>query len=199
MFLIVSSKTVQVETEIKLRLPQGAAAGCTLLAAHGYGVRAPRALEVDQLYDRPDGELKTSGRVLRLRSAGGRWLLTYKGPAQEGPHKSRQEIELAVEDGAAMEKVLFALGYQRAFRYEKFRTVYAREGEPGIVTLDETPIGDFLELEGPPEWIDRTTVQLGFSQMDHVLLTYAALYAEHQKKDPCLPGDMVFRSASRTT
>ena len=28
--------------------------------------------------------------------------------------------------------------------------------EPGVIELDETPAGDFLELEGPPEWIDAT-------------------------------------------
>lgn len=199
MALIVSSETMQVETEIKLRLSQGAAAARPMLEALGYRVRSPRVLEVDQLYDRPDGELKASGRLLRLRSAGGRWLLTYKGPAHEGPYKSRQEIEVAVEDGAAMEEILLALGYEPGFRYEKFRTVYSRGREPGVITLDETPIGDFLELEGPPDWIDGTTAKLGFSKADYVLSTYAALYAEHQQTHPGTSGNMLFPAGERGT
>ena len=47
---------------------------------------------------------------------------------------------------------------------------------PGVVTLDETPIGWFLELEGSPDWIDKTARQLGFSEEDYVILSYAALY-----------------------
>ena len=57
------------------------------------------------------------------------------------------------------ETVLSRLGYQRAFRYEKFRTKYSA-GE-GLITVDETPVGIFLELEGPGYWIDETATRLG--------------------------------------
>jgi adenylate cyclase class 2 len=97
-----------------------------------------------------------------------------------------------------MEQILLALGYLPQFRYEKYRTTFEREGEPGIITLDETPIGDFLELEGPAEWIDRTTVKLGFLKTDHLLSSYAALYDEYQKKHPTFPRNMVYLQSDST-
>jgi adenylate cyclase class 2 len=186
-----------VETEIKLRLPQGPEHARNMLEQHGFRAISPRQLEIDQLFDQPTSELRQTGRVLRLRSTGGRWLLTYKGPvekAMEGQtgHKSREEIETEVSDGPAFEHILRSLGYQPVWCYEKFRTIYKTSGEPGIVAVDETPIGDFMELEGPSYWIDQTAERLGFSARDYVTLSYAALYAEHRQKDQTVPRDMQF-------
>ena len=185
------------ETEIKLRLPGGAAAARVLLDRLGYHAQAPRELEVNQLYDH-DGELQASDRVLRLRSLGEKWTITYKGPAVDGPHKSREELELRIGDGPAMEQILRALGYRPEFRYEKYRTIFERLGEPGVIMLDETPMGDFLELEGLGEWIDRTTLKLGFLTKDYILSTYPVLYEEYRKKDASLPRNMVFLQTDGT-
>jgi adenylate cyclase, class 2 len=183
-----------VETEIKLRLPQGPEHARALLEQHGFRPTVARQLEIDQTFDLPSGELRQSGRLLRLRSAGGRWLVTYKGPVDGGSHKSREEIETDVTDGLAFDQILAALGYQPSFAYEKFRTVFKAPGDEGIVTLDETPIGDFLELEGPGYWIDRTAQQLGFRPADYITSSYAALYEEHRKTHGTVPRDMKFQS-----
>ncbi len=58
--------------------------------------------------------------------------------------------------------------------------------------LDETPVGVFLELEGPPEWIDRTAGTLGFSEGDYITLSYLEL---HRRVTGGETGDMVFGSA----
>ena len=111
-----------VETEIKLRLPQGPERASALLEQHGFQVTGPRQLETNQTFDLPTAELRQSGRLLRLRSTGGRWIVTYKGPAAAGDkHKSREEIEAAVSDGVAFAQILAALGYRPSFAYEKFR------------------------------------------------------------------------------
>ena len=125
--------------------------------------------------------MRQSGRLLRLRSAGGRWTVTYKGPADQATHKSREEIETDVSDGPAFAQILAALGYQPSFAYEKFRTTFAIAGEEGIVTLDETPIGDFLELEGPGYWIDQTALRLGFEPADYITSSYPVLYEEYRQ------------------
>ena len=79
-----------------------------------------------------------------------------KGRRAPARSKSREEIETELADGAAFEAILAALGYSRTFRYEKYRTkfVSASRTGSGLITLDETPIGSFLELEGPEYWID---------------------------------------------
>jgi adenylate cyclase, class 2 len=181
-----------VETEIKLRLPHGPDHARALLEQHGFRATGPRQLETNQTFDLPAHELRQSGRLLRLRSARGQWTVTYKGPADSATYKSREEIEADVSDGAAFAQILEALGYQRSFAYEKFRTTFTAPGEEGIVTLDETPIGDFLELEGPAYWIDQTAGRLGFGAGDYVTSSYAALYEEHRRTHETVPRDMKF-------
>jgi adenylate cyclase, class 2 len=187
-----------VEIEIKLRVEGGVRAAADLLAKHGYQARKPRTLQADQLFDLEDNALRESGRLLRLRLAGGASTLTYKGPPMAGPHKSREELETQVEDSDALRSIFLRLGYRPGFRYEKYRTVFQRPGEgSGEIGLDETPIGVFLELEGPADWIDRTAQRLGFSSADYITTSYGSLYREYLKLHGG-PADMVFVETAPT-
>jgi adenylate cyclase class 2 len=193
--------TGPIETEIKLPMPDGAAAANLLIEAHGYRVTAPRILQVDQVFDFPDRALRQSGRLLRVRSEGGldgAAILTFKGPVISGsPHKSREELETSAANRATLERILERLGFVPSFRYEKYRTTFrasaeSREGpETGLIALDETPIGVFLELEGPAYWIDRTALQFGFAPKDYVTASYAALYRDYLTSHSS-PSDMIF-------
>ena len=197
-----------IETEIKLHLPSGAPSTRRLLEQHGFRETSPRQLEVDQVYDLPSGELRLSARLLRLRHAGNVWTLTFKGPPSPGRHKSREEIETTLADGTSFEAVLAGLGYVPTFRYEKYRTKFklpvsesgsGTSATDGLVTLDETPIGAYLELEGPAHWIDQTALGLGFPADAYITRSYAALYQEYQQAHPDAPGNMTFLSPPRST
>jgi adenylate cyclase, class 2 len=91
-------------------------------------------------------------------------------------------------------KILEQLGYRPSFRYEKYRTEFRRDDEAGVVTLDETPIGNFLELEGGGEWIDQTAQKLGFLPKDYVLESYGRLYLAECERRGVQPSHMVFAS-----
>src|SRR4051812_7300144 len=96
-----------VEIEVKLRLPKGAQHAKGLLEQHGLRATGPRELETDQTFDLPTGELRQTSRLLRLRSAGSQWTVTYKGPPDaSSQHKSREEIETQVSDGASFVQIL---------------------------------------------------------------------------------------------
>lgn len=183
------------ETEIKLRV-HSARYATTLLASRGFAVSKPRHFESNVLLDTEANQLRESGKLLRLRSAGGKAILTYKGVASSGRHKIREEVEVGVEDFSATRHILERLGFRAKFRYEKFRTEYRRPGEPGVVVLDETPIGDFLELEGPPEWIDSTAHSLGFDDSQFLTASYGRLYLEWCAERQVTPADMVFPAAA---
>jgi len=115
-----------------------------------------------------------------------------KGPVlSAGPHKSREELETSAADGNTLEQILGRLGFVPSFRYEKYRTTFQAPAEPGLVALDETPIGVFLELEGPAYWIDDAAQRLGFAPRDYVIASYAALYRAFLKSHPG-PPDMLF-------
>jgi adenylate cyclase, class 2 len=179
------------ETEIKLAYRGTAEAARTMIEQHGYSLIEPRTLESDQLFDRAE-ELRASDRLLRLRRSGNKTTVTYKGPGLRERHKSREEIEFDVSDAAAFTLVLERLGYHPGFRYEKYRTKFAAAGEPGLITIDETPIGIYLELEGEPDWIDQTAARLGHINTQYLTCSYASLYREYLQTNPLAPKNMVF-------
>lgn len=185
------------ETEIKLRWNGAAQEARGLIKRHGYGVSSPRTLESDQLFDLPSAALQQSDRILRLRNTAStegtkRAMVTYKGPATRDGYKSREEIEFDVSDPGAFTLVLHRLGYQPTFRYEKYRTEFRAAAEPGLITIDETPIGVYLELEGPTDWIDSTAARLGLPTAQFLTVSYAALYHDYRQQHPEAPHDMTF-------
>ena len=107
----------------------------------------PRVHEVNLRFDRPDGELRNSFRVLRLRQDDIA-RFTFKGPSVEnkGGILSRQEIEFEVGDFDSAKQFLEAVGFQVVVFYEKFRTTY--ELNDTHIMLDELPYGSFIEIEG---------------------------------------------------
>lgn len=106
----------------------------------------PRLHETNLRFDTPERELSSSARVLRLRMDTAP-RLTYKGPGQEHQGAQlRQELEFTVGDYEMARALFEALGYEVMVIYEKFRTTYSLRGI--LVTLDEMPFGNFIEIEG---------------------------------------------------
>jgi adenylate cyclase class 2 len=166
-----------VETEIKFRLDDLARFAGRLPAA-GFTLKTPRSFESNTLYDTPDRRMRARTEILRIRSYAGRWLLTHKCLPDAGPgedtHKHRIETETEVSDGDALARVFVSLGLVPAFRYEKWRTEWSA-GE-GHCVIDETPIGNYAELEGPAEWIDQAAARLGVEPRQYITLSYGRLF-----------------------
>ena len=181
------------EVEVKIRCDDHASIRDRLEKA-GFKISVPRQWEANQVFDTAGQTLRHSDMLLRLRQAGEKCVITWKGPSESGPHKSRPELETSIGSVSILTRILEKLAYRRTFRYEKYRTEYSQAGKGGVITVDETPIGGFLELEGPSEWIDETAAHFGFSQQDYILESYGALYLEHCRKHGLEPGDMVFPS-----
>jgi adenylate cyclase, class 2 len=89
-------------------------------------------------------------------------------------------------------KMVETLGFVLKWRYEKFRTTYRRAEEKGKILLDETPIGNFVELEGSPAWIDATATKLGFDRSNYIKDSYRELFIKYQRTQPNPPEHMVF-------
>ncbi len=137
---------------------------------------------------------------MRLRLEGRRSRLTFKGPRlNNGRFKERLEIETEVRDGLEAGRILQALGLRDAFRYEKFRTVYRRRGDSdhAEVAYDETPIGTYLELEGPRRWIDEVARALGFGRREYITASYGRLYLEWCQAQGKEPTNMVFAAGGK--
>jgi adenylate cyclase class 2 len=144
------------------------------------------------VFDTVELALRGERKLLRLREYGEERILTYEGPPEDGPHKVREEIETRVTDAAAMRQLLARLGYQVVFRYEKYRAEYEADG--GMAVVDETPVGNFIELEGEAEWIDRKAGEMGFTAADYITLSYGSLYLDWCARQGLEPGHMEFSS-----
>ena len=181
-------------TETELKIPVGDLADVrSRLALRNAEQIHPPERETNILVDTDHGDLARSGRVLRLREIGDRRRLTLKGPATfQGPIKSREELEVEIGDLAITATILLRLGYSPVFRYEKERETW--QDGPITVTLDHTPMGDFVELEGPPDRLAEAARLLGLDADAAVRGSYPALWREHRDRHPGLdlPRDMVF-------
>ena len=175
-----------VENEIKLEMA-GPQAARQAVASLGARLVRRRHLEDNLLLDDPARSLRASGRILRLRRTDGGSVVTYKGPRLEVDRiKARQEIEVGVAAADAMEALFAGIGFAPVFRYQKYRETY-RWHQVEIV-IDETPVGTFLEIEGPVAAIHEAARALGYGPDDYVLDSYATLFFARGGQ-----GDMVFR------
>jgi len=181
------------EIEIKFRVKSLPALNRKLRDL-GFRQETPRTHEMNTLYDLPGAQLRNRKELLRLRQYGKEWKLTHKSGSKIGRHSSRQELETAVGDGKKMDAILRALGYASTFRYEKFRAEWT-DGK-GQVVVDETPIGNFCEIEGPPRWIDATAKKLGVEQDQYITKNYATLFADWKKATKSKTEEMTFKTIS---
>lgn len=173
------------ETEIKIKIDNIAAIKQKLLELKA-DLYKKRALEVDEYFDKK-GMLKKTDQVLRLRD---NTLFTYKGPQEKKQKlKIREEIEVMVDNGEYLKKILEKLGYTNLKRKEKYREAYVL-GTTKIV-IDETPMGNYIEIEGTKESVQQAAQKLGFTEKQFNKKSYTALWEEYAAKNN-IKGDMVF-------
>jgi adenylate cyclase, class 2 len=161
------------EIEVKIRIDDPKAFREKALGL-GAVIARDRHLETNVLFDFDSGALGAGGRALRLRTAGKRATLTYKGKRRKSrSFKVREEIETQVRDPKAARKILKALGLKETFSYRKHRTVLRKSRL--TICIDETPVGNFVELEGERHEITRFARALGFGRADFNTLSYAGM------------------------
>ena len=162
-----------VEVEVKVRVKDPVLIRQAVLNSGGE-LEKERYPEENTLFDFPSRTLTGKRCALRLRRAGRKVFLTFKGAPQKSRRfKVREEHETEVRDEKAMRKVLRGLGFVVVFRYEKTRTTF-RRGRLKI-SLDETAAGCFLELEGEQSDIVKYARTLGFSSADMIKQDYVEI------------------------
>jgi adenylate cyclase class 2 len=178
------------ETEIKIKI-EDPEAFCLRLQEFGAGLLSARHFEDNRLLDFPDSRLQTSGRLIRIRNAGGQGVLTYKGPPlPEGIFKIREELETKIESGGIAHQILERLGMHVCFRYQKYRSEFAA-GEV-TVAVDETPIGNYAEFEGDEAGILQLARKMEIDPSQFLRASYYSLYMEYCRKKGETPGFMIF-------
>jgi adenylate cyclase class 2 len=145
--------------------------------------------------------MRARTEILRIRNYAGRCTVTHKRLPDDRPgedtHKHRIETETKVADGAALEQIFLSLGLVAAFRYEKWRAEWT-DGE-GHCVVDETPIGNYAELEGSPAWIDRAAARLGVAPARYITLSYGRLFDLWRAEHHSAAQDLTFAAIDATS
>jgi adenylate cyclase, class 2 len=152
-----------------------------------------RHFEDNILFDTSERSLQQNRMVLRVRAIPGKGLLTLKGkPDTSRGVKEREEIECELENPENLIAILSKLGFVSVFRYQKYRTVYRIEGVAMDICVDETPIGNFIELEGDIENIHEYAGRLGYDRDKQITDSYVSLYHRWCQEKGAAPGHMIF-------
>ena len=60
------------------------------------------------------------------------------------------------------------------------------------LVIDETPIGDYAELEGPPAWIDETLAKLGVDPATCITESYGRLFLAWKERTGSAAENLTF-------
>ena len=174
-----------IETEVKIKIDAVEPVKQRLLEIKAE-LYKKRALEQDVFFDNKR-KLEKSDQLLRLRD---NILLTYKGPKTLKQMKVRQEIEVMIDNKNNLVQIFEKLGYIPSGKKEKYRESYVFGMTK--ICVDETPMGNFIEIEGTKKSVITAAEKLGFSKKQFIAKTYNALWDEHAGKNK-IKGDMVFQ------
>jgi len=140
------------EVEVKYRL-----ADYDQLVARLVQRRANREPAIDQedtYLSHPSRDFAVTNEALRIRRIRPENRITYKGPRQRGPTKTREEIEMILAPGdlafSQLQRLFENLGFRPVATIRKSRTSFhvTQQGLDLEVALDRAlGLGDFAEIE----------------------------------------------------
>jgi adenylate cyclase, class 2 len=191
--------------EVEIKLPISDLPAALRRVEHLDGkIAVQRHFEDNFLLDKTDAPLAKERKLLRIRTIASpdpphseiKTILTYKGPPDitEGV-KQREEIECEIKGGRNLKEIFLRLDYGITFRYQKYRTIYRPENVQLDICIDETPIGNFFELEGEILRIHEFATRLGYNRDDYMTQSYSSLYFRWCQKTGSQEPFMLFPEA----
>lgn len=146
-------------------------------------------VQADTYYDHPARSFAAADEALRIRREADRATLAYKGPKVDAASKARRELATGIEDPAAADAVLRAVGFEPAAEVEKTRARYRVDGFD--VSLDAVEgLGTFVEVEAAGDEADIDDLRdgafavldrLGLDADDQVRASYLELLADDRE------------------
>jgi adenylate cyclase class 2 len=153
------------------------------------GEIGPSFFEDNIVFDDERESLKREEKLLRLRKSD-TVTITFKKPVDRTHFKIMEEYEIEVSDFEEAERIITSLGFRKVFRYQKRREVFTLYNTH--ILLDETPIGNYIEIEGAEDRIMELSEQLGLSPDRGISKNYMELYREYCAQKGMTPADMLF-------
>jgi adenylate cyclase class 2 len=143
------------------------------------GKYVKKEVQTDTYFQHPCRDFRKTDEAFRVRAAGKKFYLTYKGPKAKSDLKIRREIEFPVSE--KIYELLTALGFTRTLVVKKTRKYYSIRGLE--VALDNvTGLGRFIEIEsreaGSEKKIMQLAKKLGIKEESITTKSYSELIEE---------------------
>ena len=135
--------------------------------------------QLDTYFHHPCRDFKKTDEALRVRAVSGKYLLTYKGRRLDSQTKTREEIEIKVDN--KIFDILKALTFSKVRSIEKQRSFYRWDNLK--IFLDKVEgLGEFLEIEGD-SWQSKEKIfqfleELGIQRNRLIRKSYLELIQE---------------------
>lgn len=140
-----------------------------------------------EYFDYPNNKLEKNKELLRLRTAGKKVFLTYKGKREQSKVKSCEEKEIEVSDFDKMKEILLTIGFEVKGSTIKKHRVSFQLGKTHFEI--ETPLEEysfippFMEIESTSERnIYKYAKILGYSTKDCLNWTGNDVIKHYRKK-----------------
>ncbi|MET1123652.1 MAG: class IV adenylate cyclase [Archaeoglobaceae archaeon] len=142
-------------------------------------------LEEDVYFSHPCRDFAASDEALRLRRDVEGVKLTYKGPKVDVETKSREEVNVGVEDFERAKLLLLKLGFREFARVRKLRKIY-RLGDAIVCIDDVEGLGRFVEVEveggiEKKEKVFEIAASLGYARDESITKSYLEMLMERRR------------------
>ena len=189
-----AERTFEVELKFKVEDPEIFRARVLELTARELGMES----QEDLYLAHPSRDFAQTGEAFRIRRIESLNRITYTGPRQPGPTKTREEIEIGFDSGPeafqGLQKVLFSLGFRPVATVRKQRISFEVQklGRTILVVIDEVEgLGTFSEIEtivegaselaGSQAAIQNLAIQLGLDPQAAEPRSYLRMLLETHK------------------
>lgn len=165
----------QLEIEVKYYVREHAEIRAALLQMGAQS--GGRAFENNLRFENAAQHLMCNNAMLRLRQTQGRNIVTVKQRVEHEPShtcKVFNEYETEVADFDTALKIFEVLGYLPFQSYEKFRETLTLPDAK--ICLDETPYGNFVEIEADTAVIKQYTKKLALNWNQRIILGYLEIF-----------------------
>lgn len=134
-----------LEIEIKVRVPHIDEIKNRIHTIGGQ--HSETVIEEDLYYNAPHRDFAVTDEALRVRSAGGKIILTYKGPKNTVMgSKIREEYNVHLDNAETCDSILKSLGFRTVAHVRKLREYYTYQDFS--IALDKVDqLGEFVEIE----------------------------------------------------
>jgi adenylate cyclase class 2 len=150
------------------------------------GVYLRTETQDDAYFAHPERDFAQTDEAVRIRTVGNEYFLTYKGKKLDYQTKTREEIEIKIEDAGKMTDILERLGFTTVANVIKVREYYSLNDY--WVAVDEVfDVGLFIEIEKhgtdyEPDDLVELIESLGIERTQMERKSYLELLLESKRR-----------------